>query len=1295
MDLKQLFAGKPSSPQQSGKGSQTGRKRKSQAAEPVGIIDWTRSARLITAAVVAVMLSLVSPVLGLSAGFVIFAGAAVRVEDYWEDKQPELNDFRFRALRFLDALAVTMPFSGRRRFRPTELYDPPPGMLVALFGTGAGDGPYRKENPFLKLTWFPPRRLSFWAATAFGVLCATGHTLVLGWWAAENPQAFNEGAGSLLLLGVAGSAFGGFLAVSTSAEALRWAAQEQDINPDAAPVPKNGYVCAAVGKGTLRALFARPADSSGGAVVPELESLPRVAILAAAAVSGALCGGGYLRAAAAVAPQTAPLAAAAAVAGVVLAGAGLLSWAVKREMMGIYEQRRLERQQWDRIFEMALQPGLSLPLWVSTDSIDSPFAEDLKVSKFLLGDNELGPYRIAEQLGGVLGAAGVVIEGAEPQGNTMKIVSRGACNYLLVYHTESSDLGKTANEPHLRPWETEEQNTGDEPASPLGLFALRLAFEEALRHASIPQMLVSSARQHHFVGDEYLDDDNDWEPVLWEINCKYRSKPITSHQLNQKLEVLRQALRCEWICVGSSSAAGDVQFWMSNCDPKEAELKDEDSAGQLFNVPGGTETASASETRLKLIESEWSRLLSKCLKEELPAGFGVVEQKCWSPMSRTRLLAEATFSALLNTDSMQRSLAAELNATMLYTQTDPQLRQTRISWGLNVEPKSYLVADQNEKIKKETAINAVMEHWQPAKSKTDCFVDVEDVKFHTLSSGADITEIVCRRGTSSPLENCSQNYLTRTMRNLGVKWLRIGQQSGLNPDDTKFSIAFSTDPNPAAQAEPDSPLGKWLYALDRVWSYALQTTDAYEMVMRNCEPLTIDGKLKISRWELPPGMAFHKFALTASRIDREFAEPVMIPGVKPSDLESVYLVGGEHIPADESAWLDPRERERIGQWGWEQMMLICNIQTSDKNVPVLLKTEAVGRTHEHTIELPRGMGHDQIFKEDKKIKSTGDYHYLEMRPLTGRKAVVTTAYEDPLPDYAEMQKLAPRHQAWDFIPIGLGIRPQKESQDGYSPFSICWQLRRAPHMLLAGSTGSGKTSALKVIASEAVSRGFDLRVIDAKKAGADFSGIYEYDLFCSAAAFNLQDAHRLILDTYAEARVRVEDNKKLKVGNWYDRPEKQKPRPVMLIMDETFSTLLPSPGKDEEAQQQNQLKSEMLTTLGNIAREARSAGVHIILVAQRPDAKVMEGEMKNNLGARLLIGQADHIARNMMLPDVAFAPKIETGDLQKGRGIFAQEGTDSCMVQTFWAGTSGEITENLRGVFCQLRDKEITLTASR
>lgn len=68
----------------------------------------------------------------------------------------------------------------------------------------------------------------------------------------------------------------------------------------------------------------------------------------------------------------------------------------------------------------------------------------------------------------------------------------------------------------------------------------------------------------------------------------------------------------------------------------------------------------------------------------------------------------------------------------------------------------------------------------------------------------------------------------------------------------------------------------------------------------------------------------------------------------------------------------------------------------------------------------------------------------------------------------------------------------------------------------------------------------------------------------------------------------------------------------------------------DEAKEVDELKGEAIMIIGSIARLGRAAGVHLVIATQRPDAKLIPGEVRDNLAVRVGCGRLKPSASLMM-----------------------------------------------------------------
>lgn len=103
------------------------------------------------------------------------------------------------------------------------------------------------------------------------------------------------------------------------------------------------------------------------------------------------------------------------------------------------------------------------------------------------------------------------------------------------------------------------------------------------------------------------------------------------------------------------------------------------------------------------------------------------------------------------------------------------------------------------------------------------------------------------------------------------------------------------------------------------------------------------------------------------------------------------------------------------------------------------------------------------------------------------------------------------------------------------------------------------------------------------------------------------------------------------------------PRSEFLVSN----VLVPTHNTDE-AKAQQALKGEAASIIGSVARLGRAAGVFLQIATQRPDARLIAGELKANLGCRLACGNMASTASSMVLEN---GDATRTPGYPKGRGI--------------------------------------------
>lgn len=208
-----------------------------------------------------------------------------------------------------------------------------------------------------------------------------------------------------------------------------------------------------------------------------------------------------------------------------------------------------------------------------------------------------------------------------------------------------------------------------------------------------------------------------------------------------------------------------------------------------------------------------------------------------------------------------------------------------------------------------------------------------------------------------------------------------------------------------------------------------------------------------------------------------------------------------------------------------------------------------------------------------------------------------------------------------------------------------------PHLLVAGTTGSGKSVFLREIIRQ-LGQSYEIDIIDPK--GIEFEGGLSEHTHIA----------QYFIELSKEMARRYETMKKKGVKKWSETGEKSK----VVIIDE-YNDLYMSRekvqiGKKEIVKKSKKLGDKVVSvpeydTVGNIvdlhvkrlAQKARSAGIHLILATQRPSIKVLDGDIKANFSTRISFRLPTKTDSNVVL-DQEGAEKL----LGKGDGLLLKDG---------------------------------------
>ena len=211
-------------------------------------------------------------------------------------------------------------------------------------------------------------------------------------------------------------------------------------------------------------------------------------------------------------------------------------------------------------------------------------------------------------------------------------------------------------------------------------------------------------------------------------------------------------------------------------------------------------------------------------------------------------------------------------------------------------------------------------------------------------------------------------------------------------------------------------------------------------------------------------------------------------------------------------------------------------------------------------------------------------------------------------------------------------------------------LTNIPHILLGGSTGSGKSVLLKLLLMQALHKGAEVYIADFK-GGVDFPSAWrETCRMC----FEEQDLLNVLtgLVEELERRKRAFAEAGCPDIDRYNRATGKSLERLIFACDEV-AEVLDRTGADSE---RKKLLGQIENKLATIARLGRAFGIHLILATQRPDANIIPGQIKNNMDFRVC-GRADSVLSQIILDNTSAAeqiPKNARGRFLTGDGTVFQ-----------------------------------------
>jgi S-DNA-T family DNA segregation ATPase FtsK/SpoIIIE len=226
--------------------------------------------------------------------------------------------------------------------------------------------------------------------------------------------------------------------------------------------------------------------------------------------------------------------------------------------------------------------------------------------------------------------------------------------------------------------------------------------------------------------------------------------------------------------------------------------------------------------------------------------------------------------------------------------------------------------------------------------------------------------------------------------------------------------------------------------------------------------------------------------------------------------------------------------------------------------------------------------------------------------------------------------------------------------------AVWTDLARMPHLLIAGTTGSGKSGCLNTLLTSVLLRATpdDVRLILIDPKRIELSHFEAVPHLLTPVVSSPKEASAVLANCLAEMERRYERLATVRARNiseanraFRQRGEATLPY-VLVVIDELADLMMVAPQAVEDA-------------VIRLAQKSRAVGIHLVLATQRPSVDVITGMIKANVPSRIAFAVSSQTDSRVILDsggaesllgqgDMLFKP-LGTSRLQRVQGAYVSE----------------------------------------
>jgi S-DNA-T family DNA segregation ATPase FtsK/SpoIIIE len=297
-----------------------------------------------------------------------------------------------------------------------------------------------------------------------------------------------------------------------------------------------------------------------------------------------------------------------------------------------------------------------------------------------------------------------------------------------------------------------------------------------------------------------------------------------------------------------------------------------------------------------------------------------------------------------------------------------------------------------------------------------------------------------------------------------------------------------------------------------------------------------------------------------------------------------------------------------------------------------------------------------------------------LAPIPGKQAV-GVELPNPSPNYVALGDI------FDDLPQTASPLSVWLGKD-ISGSAVWTDLARMPHLLIAGTTGSGKSGCINTILTSILLRATpdDVRLILIDPKKIELSYYESIPHLLTPVVSSPKEASTVLANVVSEMERRYERLSSVRARslNEANRAFRSRGEPtlphLLVVIDELADLMMIAPQDVEDA-------------VIRLAQKSRAVGIHLVLATQRPSVDVITGMIKANVPSRIAFAVSSQTDSRVILDqsgaesllgqgDMLFKP-LGTSRLQRLQGAYVSEEEIALIVEQCRAQREQELDESL------------------